>query len=262
MAKLRTTLVVLFSCVVLFAIGYGFHGTLRSPLFFVKIVEVADLPENAPVDAQTITKLAAVPVGETSLFDLDLSRIEQRIASNPWVREVSLSKRFPQTLSISIVFREPKALIQARNGTLAYVDTTGKIFGEVNLMQAADLPVVYGVPFDQEGLVRDGLRIIEAWNGGKLSRASQLAALSWDEERGYRAIAVYAMKPGAEALEGAQIAKARPSVELGHEIDGGIGSQLARLERVFNYLSENSIPARQIFADAGKKIVVKTSTGS
>jgi hypothetical protein len=54
-------------------------------------------------------------------------------------------------------------------------------------------------------------------------------------------------------------------VNLGSEIGSDIPAfedQLGRLSKVFDYLSDNALPARQIFADSGKKIVVKTSRGS
>ena len=79
-------------------------------MFLLQVIELSDLPEAAPVDAQAITQLAALPVGQVNLFDLDLKPVEERILSHPWIREVRLEKHFPQTLSISVVFREPQAL--------------------------------------------------------------------------------------------------------------------------------------------------------
>jgi hypothetical protein len=38
--------------------------------------------------------------------------------------------------------------------------------------------------------------------------------------------------------------------------------EIQRLTQVFQYLRQNSIAARQVFADSGKKIVVKTAHGS
>ena len=48
---------------------------MRSPMFILQVVEVADQPESAPVDAQTISDLAALPVGRINLFDLDLKPV-------------------------------------------------------------------------------------------------------------------------------------------------------------------------------------------
>ena len=61
---------------------------------------------------------------------------------------MKLQKRFPQTLSITAIFREPKAILAAENGTLAYVDSDGKVFGKVNLLSESDLPMFHG--FDSE----------------------------------------------------------------------------------------------------------------
>ena len=63
------------------------------------------------------------------------------------------------------------------------------------------------------------------------------------------------------------IRRLRTRIDLGREkevlVEGKlIPDQVQRLTQVFEYLRHNSIAARQIFADAGKKIVVKTAHGS
>src|SRR5271156_3689040 len=126
----KKTVTLLSSSLAFFAVTavvIGVYEAIHSPLFTVQVVEVSDqvstaqaapeeLQQWTPVDAQTITDLAAVPVGQSNLFDLDLSRVEKRILSNEWVREVRLQKRFPQTLSITTVFKEPRAIIQLETG--------------------------------------------------------------------------------------------------------------------------------------------------
>ncbi len=253
--RMRVVLTGLCSVAVIASVAYGGYRAMRSPLFTVRVVEVVDQPESAPVDAARIEALAGVPVGNVNLFALDLSEIEKRILSEPWIREVRLQKRFPQTLSISAVYREPQALVQREGGQMGYVDADGKVFGRVNLMKSADLPLLSGFS-DQPSRVREALDLLAQWNESSVGDQSEVASLSFDAQKGFRVLATYPLGTSQPALRG------RVLVELGQEIDSELPGQLERLSRVFQYLHRNSIAARQIWADTGKKIVVKTAHGS
>jgi hypothetical protein len=232
---------------------------MRSPLFTLRVVEIADLPEDSPLDSQAITDLAAVSLGRWNLFSIDLSPIEARLRTNPWIREVRLQKRFPQTLAINVVFRQPRALHQDAHGKLSYIDEDGHVFGQVSLSRQPDLPLVSGVPASAGDRIQEALRLIDSWEKADVGRISQLASLEFDGERGFRAWVTYPLlQPKGGGLSG----NGRVVVELGQEIDLEQDGRLGRLQSVFRYLSSNGISARQIWADAGKKIVVKIARGS
>ena len=278
MSGLRKKLVMGFTAASVAAATVGVYSALHSSLFLVQVVEVNDQTDDAPVDSQTISQLAAVPTGMVNLFDLDLRAVEQRILTNPWIREVRLQKRFPQTLSIAVTYREPKALMQNPDGTLSYVDVDGKAFGQVNLKFRSDLPLLTGFHAQPQKQTVDALRIASALEASASSAGAILSSLEWDRERGYRALISYPMAPKAApksqpAKAGRGVAKApaaspvrswgRAAVDLGQDFDSRTSdTQLGRLSEVLKYLGANSIPAQQIWADAEKKIVVKTIHGS
>ena len=255
MKAFRRTLVISLSFVTLVGAAIGIYYTIHSPLFTVQVVEVIDQPERAPVDAEEITRLAAVPIGKISLFELDLGVIERRILENSWVKAVYLNKRFPQALSISVTFREPRALWQGRNGDLAYVDQEGAIFGKISLEYQPDLPILSGFLGDDRFRVLDALHLLSAWQNSPMRGAGEISSLFWDPERGFRAWIVY-------PLGQFPASKGRVLVDLGQEPDDELNLQLRRLSKVMTYLSSHMIAARQIWADTGKKIVVKTAKGS
>jgi hypothetical protein len=251
--SLRKTFTLIFSIGALLSIAIGLSFAVHSPLFLVQVVEVGDQPETAPVDPQTISTLAAVPVGQVNLFDLDLKEVEKRILSHPWIRSVTLVKRFPQTLSIHVIFREPHALFQNKSGDMAYVDGDGRIFGRVNVLARSDLPLISGIDEKDGERIRETLRLIDAWEKSDLNRDSQLSSLNWEKERGYRAWIVYST----------QGSRARTVVDLGTDLGSAqMGSQFHRLDSVIRYLSQHDVAANQIWADSGKKIVVRTVRGS
>lgn len=256
---------ILFLLTVLGGAAYGIRSAIHSPLFLVQVVEVAELTDGAPLDARTITDLARVPLGKVNLFELDLADVEKRILANPWIREVRLTKRFPQTLAVAVTFREPHALFQTSRGDLAYVDSDGQVFGRVNLLTQADLPILTG--FSPKGRrpsaqsvqesrqrIADALRLIDGWERSPVDSVCRISSLSWDAERGYHAIVYYPLAQSGT--------RARAAVDFGRAIDLSPENQFRRLYSVFRYLNGHSIAATEIWADSGKKIVVRTSHGS
>lgn len=257
-------------------LAVGSYFGFKSPQFTLNVIEVADLPEGAPITVTELENLVALPLGQTSLFGVNLRAVEARLLTHPWIKEVHLQKRFPQTLAVSVSLRTPVALWNNSNGGLAYVDAEGRTFGQLALRYFADLPQLYGLPKD-ETLVKEALSLIKEWSESQIGRLSPLSSLTWDKEKGYRLMTTYptAVLGGGEfsqvnPLSARGLAllvhgRVRVSVELGHWSSGSPEerrSQLLRLEEVFQHLSTQSIRARQVWADSGKKIIVKTLRGS
>jgi cell division septal protein FtsQ len=230
----------------------GLIAALHSPLFIVRVVEVSDQPLDSPLDPREVSALAAVPLAKTSLFALDLKSIEKRLLTNHWVRDVVLTKRFPQTLAIQVIYRQPVALLQGPQGVLKYVDTDGSIFGPVTLRGRADLPVIHGLPQGAAGekILPQAVAALKAWSAHPWKTVNQISQLAWDEEEGFTAW--IAFEPSY-----------RVSVVLGPDwgTEGNI-ELFSRIDAVLQYSASRSIPIRQIYADANKKIVVRTARRS
>jgi len=245
------------------ALFFGMIGVVNSDLFTVRVVEVADLggvPADetdilatarklTPLDAQQILEIAQVPTDSTNLFSLKLTGIEKRLLGHPWIKGVTISKRFPQTVSISVVFREPNAIVQNADGALYYIDSDGTAFAPLNLKSNSDLPVLVGFPTDQ---IPIALRFLQSWSSLGLDPQYHVSSLEWDPEKGLQIMATYSLpqSPG------------RVRVELGRSFTTDPEAQLGRLREVLIYLSKNGIRARQVFADLGKKIVVRIARSS
>jgi len=249
---MRKPLVLILSAAIFSAALISAYFVAHSPLFLIQVVEILNPPDDSPIDSQKIAQLAAVPVGKINLFELDLDLVEQRVLTESWIREVNIQKRFPQTLSISVTYRKPRALIQLANGTLSYVDNEGKIFGKVNMNLQPDLPVLSGFVGEDQLRVLDAVHLLDAWDKAPTSNQAELASVMWDSERGFRVLLSYPVLGK----------RSRTIADLGQEADAELEQQLNRLAKVISYLSTNSIAARQVWADAGKKIVVKTAKGS
>ncbi|MBC7386754.1 MAG: FtsQ-type POTRA domain-containing protein [Cryobacterium sp.] len=268
--RYRKIWVTVMSVTAMFALFAGIVGVANSDLFTVRVVEVVglgsapppvdDMPSEAtnetvvprtltPLDANQILEIAKVPTGSTNLFSLKLSGIEQRLLSHPWIKGVTISKRFPQTVAISVVFREPIAILQNSVGALYYLDSDGTAFAPLNLKSNSDFPVLIRFPNEQ---ILPALRFLQAWSLEGLDQKSPVASLEWDAEKGLEVMVTYplALSPG------------RVLVDLGRAFESDPEAQLGRLQQVLNYLTSNGIRARQVFADLGKKIVVRIARSS
>ena len=254
---MKKWLLITLAALALSAILIGSRYAIRSPLFVIQVVEVegsgdaAGETEAPPVDAETITQLAAIPVGAQNLFDLDLKQVEARVLAHEWVRAVRLQKHFPQTVTITPIFRQPRAIVQTDDAGLRYVDADGKIFGKITLADRRDLPVISG--FSDSRQVVDALGVLDEWSKSAVGQISQVASLAYEAERGYRALITYPIAAGV---------RGRTLVDLGHELGPDLDPQLGRLNQVLHYLITNRLAVRQIWADAGKKVVVKFTRGS
>jgi len=228
---------------------FGVYGAIRSQSFLVHVVEITGESQITPVDSNVISNLVGIKSGKVSLFDLDLVNIERRIRTNPWVNSVRLEKRFPQTLSIHVDYRKPIALLQ-KEGALLYLDSQGTEIERMSLRFQSNLPLVSGVD-PGTSQFQQALSWIQNWASLPLYNLASIDSVSLDPDEGFQLQVRYKTKEG-------RVARAR--IHMG---DADISSeQWHRLAQVMTYLSQNQIRVSDIHADLGKKIVVKTSTGS
>lgn len=88
--------------------------------------------------------LAAAGVGPLrSLAFLDASEVRQRLESVPMIRQASVSKLYPDALSITIVEREPQALWQ-RAGEVFVIAADGTVIDLMTDPRFSRLPFVAG----------------------------------------------------------------------------------------------------------------------
>ena len=262
MGKLKNALILGFSAAVILSTAVGIFYAVRSDLYTVQIVEVESKTENPPLSTEAILKMAAVPTGKVSLFRLDLKAIERRLLASEWIHHVNIQVRPRDTLTIFVAYRQPRALIQSKRGALALVDDSGKIYGSANQVVAQDLPLFGGFSEQNPERIETALRFLLAWEASAVSAFSTISSIYWDDERGYRALISYAVKHSKSNKDSDSAIFGRTMVDFGADVSSGLDLRLSNLANVFRYLGEQGVVVRQIWADAGKKIVVKTSRGS
>ena len=142
-AWLRWVLVGLGVAVVA-AVGYvvGF-----SPVLAVARVSITGTDVTTP---EEVSAAAAVPLG-TPLIRLDVDAIAERVAGLPPVAQVSVSRRWPDTVDIGITERQARLAIESGTGYLI-ADSAGVVFDTAKSLPKG-LVRVQADPNDQQTLV-------------------------------------------------------------------------------------------------------------
>jgi cell division septal protein FtsQ len=127
----------LFLVAVIMGAGWGVRSSARKMAFFrVRSVEIRGVRYLQP--AEVLGRLKADTL--MSLWD-DLEPLRQRVLHHPQVTDVSITRRMPGTLVVTVKENQPVALIQGSSGLLPY-DSLGRQLpidpARINL----DLPIV------------------------------------------------------------------------------------------------------------------------
>ena len=140
--------------------------------FRVKSIDVRGIKR---MDPRPVYELAA-DQKTTAMPLLDVTGIRERLLEYGWVKDARVSRRFPDTLVIDIVEREPAALWQDED-RLTLIDREGVVLDRVPVSQMPDLPLLIGKGANAHAVALDGL----------LSKApalkAQLASATWVGQR-------------------------------------------------------------------------------
>lgn len=82
----------------------------------VFVITGIDAQATEHISSDAIAKLAAVDEG-TTLLNVDVGRVEQHVKKNPWVNSVTVTREFPDRLSISVEERRVFAIVVIDSGS-------------------------------------------------------------------------------------------------------------------------------------------------
>jgi cell division septal protein FtsQ len=122
----------------------GFRAVASTTFFRLRNIEVSSAKR---LTRDEILALVGVQSGQ-DLARLNLKRMGEQLALNPWVETVRIHRYFPDRLSISVTEREPLAIVNM--GFIYYLDKKGTVFKVLNQGDRLDYPVVTG--FSEEDM--------------------------------------------------------------------------------------------------------------
>lgn len=232
--------VTLFS-VVMVAIGSFFmvQMLLASDQFRIDTITVQG---NSRLDDETVVALSDVQSGVTT-FSLDLDLIGRKIEENPWIHHARIQRIFPRQVVISVVEREPVAIVNL--GYLYYLDADGDVFKVLGVEDQLDFPIVTGFSAEQlsQKDPRDKARLKKI--------VSLLQELTQREQFCLEQVSEMHLEPGGGlsvySLEGVRI-------RLGH---GDYAKKLDRLERIYSRLQPRIQMLDYIDLNVDNKVIVR-----
>lgn len=134
------------------AVAWGvLRYTVSTPRFAVNKLEL----EGAERLTQArVSQLMNLELG-TNIFKFDPERAERMLLADPWIRQVKVTRRLPNTLRVELEERDAAA-VAAIGEKLYLVTRTGEPFKELETKDPFDLPVVTGIL--AENLAKDRSR--------------------------------------------------------------------------------------------------------
>jgi cell division protein FtsQ len=134
---LRTALLLVVISIIGAGMIFGYNFTVSSPYFEIKEVVVRGCKE---LTEKEILSYAAIKPSQ-NLLAINLGTIARRIESNPWVKEVSIGREFPDRLVIDLQERTAVALVKRENG-FNLLDLDGVAFKKLEKNDEVDIPVL------------------------------------------------------------------------------------------------------------------------
>ena len=150
----------------------GYRAVVGLPYFRVAEIQVEG---NLQVPAQDIiSSLALRP--ETSILAVDLPVLTRRVLQNPWIKEASVQRRLPLSLTVQVVERMPEAVFIADQHYLLSAD--GVILAELSEEELPTLPTLRAasprhVAVGERVLTPEMVQGLAVWRQFQLANALQ-----------------------------------------------------------------------------------------
>jgi cell division protein FtsQ len=192
---------------------------------------------------QDILYLLALPA-QASLFDLDLARMGARLERHPQIKTVTLQRRFPDTLKVTVRERVSQLAVVS-GGQRLVVDTDGVVLRPVVSEQDQALPrlllrharaLAPGMFLDQVEVQR-ALELIKAYQASPVAEALRVVSLIVEDSGASR----WTVTPDAFTLR------------VG---EGRIDTQLLRLPPVLRYIRQQDLAVRTVDVSFRQRVVV------
>ncbi|MFM8550803.1 MAG: cell division protein FtsQ/DivIB [Nitrospiraceae bacterium] len=103
--------------------------------------------------------------GET-LWSVKPQALNERLLTHPWIKQASVTRSLPHELIVSVVERQPVALLKSASSALL-LDKEGQVLTSLPALEGSEFPILVGVDLDRvmqgddraRQLVRNGIRL-------------------------------------------------------------------------------------------------------
>ncbi len=124
----------LWISLVLLVLGVGVYAATQSS--FLSVEEIKVEGTEIRVTEAEVLEAAGVKQGD-SMIGLDLAKIDEGVTSLSWVSEVTIERKWPRTILITLKEREPSVIAVLPNGQKFLLDRSGVVLDEFH--ESSDL---------------------------------------------------------------------------------------------------------------------------
>lgn len=124
----------LWISLVLLVLGVGAYAATQSS--FLSVEEIKVEGTEIRVTEVEVLEAAGVKQGD-SMIGLDLAKIDEGVTSLSWVSEVTIERKWPRTILITLKEREPSVIAVLPNGQKFLLDRSGVVLDEFH--ESSDL---------------------------------------------------------------------------------------------------------------------------
>jgi len=188
--RTRNLLRALLVLTLVVGVGLGARALLtRLDLFSLKKIVVLGQPQT--LSTSQVIQRSGVQLG-TNLFSVDLQQVNRRLKGHEYFKTVSVHRRLPSTLAITIKEYFPEFLLHT--GRFYYVDSEGEIFKDItDTPDKRDFVIFTGVteetllraPQKIKKAVRIGIQLKEAYQKTTFFKAFGLSEVHYEENLGF-----------------------------------------------------------------------------
>ena len=222
--------------------GTTIYRLMRDAAYFR--LRTVDIVGNTTLTRRDVIYLLALP-SEVTLWQLDLARMGARLERHPYVKTVTIRRRFPHTLLVAV--QERFAFLVAVSGWQRMViDVEGMVLRPFMPQQDSQLPqlrlqrqpgLAPGMSLRQPE-VRRALELVRVYSTSPVATMMHLTSLTVEDS-------------GASVL---QVEPQPFAVRLGPE---QIERQLGRLPPVLRYLEQKKLGVRLVDVSYRKRAIVR-----
>ena len=225
------TAAALTAAVVLLGIAAYRHAT-SADYFRLKAVDVSG---NDRLSDEDILATAGLSLG-ANIFSVDVSTVRGMLLDNPWIEQAEAVRRLPGELTIRVVERKPRALVNL--DVLYLVDDAGKVFKRWVRGDPVPSPVITGIsreeylqsPNAEEAVLCDAIDLADRYARQGLERIAPLQEIFREPDGGF------SLTVGEDSVY----------VKFGR---GPFKDKLNRLGALLRRLSSENKRAAQVFFD-------------
>jgi cell division septal protein FtsQ len=205
----------------------------------VQGIDGAKPTSRGPAGLQKRLELSLKKFANRKIWEVDLKQMNASVAADEWVKDVLISRSFPNHVLVSVTPKTTALVYLASKGDLIPVTEDGAMLSALASDSLPDVPVLRGEILATDTAARKSAIqfAMHLPEDGALNRRN-ISEIAWDKTEGFTLTLI------------------QPKVEVKLGLDG-LSMKVLRVAQVLNYLNANQLKGRVIDASFSKKILVR-----